>query len=118
MTGCPGCEIAGEMAGVFRALGDLNRLKICYLLANDTSGTLGVGDLARILGISQPAVSQHIRKLAAVKIVEPRKEGYRVFLSFNRKKMAEYHRNYEFLYRSVMEKCNQDTARKTGRRKP
>jgi ArsR family transcriptional regulator len=118
MTDCPGCEIAGTMAGVFRALGDVNRLKICYLLANDTTGSLGVGDLARILGISQPAVSQHVRKLAEVGIVESRKEGYRVYFSFNRERMREYRGNFEFLYHCVMEKCNQDTARKTRRGRP
>ncbi len=42
------------MAGTFKALGDLTRLQIIYLLATDTSGTLGVGDLAIRLGISQP----------------------------------------------------------------
>ena len=51
------CEIVPSMAGTFKALGDLTRLQIIYLLATDTSGTLGVSELAIRLGISQPAVS-------------------------------------------------------------
>lgn len=46
------CEIVPAMATQFKALGDLTRLQIIYLLATDTSGALGVSELAARLGIS------------------------------------------------------------------
>ena len=110
MTTCNNAAIVEEMAGVFKALGDANRLKICYLLANDTSGKLGVGDLARILEISPSAVSQHIKTLKSARIVESRRDGYHVYFSFNREMMSRYRENFETLYGMVMEKCDMETS--------
>ena len=76
------CTGAKEMASVFKALGDNNRLCIVYLLARDESGRLGVSDLARLLGISQPAVSQHLKILRAEKIVHAEKNGMTYVSSF------------------------------------
>ena len=59
-------EIVPEMAGVFKSLGDLTRLQIIYLLATDTTGTLGVSDLAARLEYL-PA-----RGIAALKDAEDR----------------------------------------------
>lgn len=107
---CSGlCEIVPEMAGVFKALGDPNRLKIIYLLASDSTGKIGISDLAEILGISQPAVSQHIRILKNVHIVESQKEGFRVYLSFNQERMSKYKENFNLLLESVIKKCNRDS---------
>lgn len=101
-------DVLGEMAGFFKALGDPNRLKIIYFLATDPSGTLGVGDLARLLGISQPAVTQHLKILKGVQIVEARKEGYRMYFSFNRERLLHYQGQSEFLNDCIMGKCDQD----------
>ena len=38
------------LAGTFKALGDLTRLQIIYLLSTDTGGALGVSELAARLG--------------------------------------------------------------------
>jgi DNA-binding transcriptional ArsR family regulator len=105
-------QFVEEMAGVFKALGDYNRLCIIYLLANDPNGTFGVNDLARVLGISQPAVSQHVKILKNVRIIASRKEGNHVYYSFNRENMVRYKENFDALSRSVMEKCRQDQERK------
>jgi DNA-binding transcriptional ArsR family regulator len=111
MTACTHYPLAEEMAGVFKALGDINRLKIVHCLANDTSGTLGVGDLARLLGISQPAVSQHIRTLKSVRIVEARKKGNHVYFSFNREAMSRYRDHFMVLYGCMMEKCDKENEK-------
>lgn len=103
-------EVLGEMAGFFKALGDPNRLKIIYFLATDASGTLGVGDLARLLGISQPAVTQHLKILKGVQIVESRKEGYHMFFSFNRDRLLHYQGQSEFLTGCIMQKCDKDAG--------
>ena len=63
---------------VFRTLADPTRLRIlCLLRAME----LSVGELAQVLGQSQPRVSRHVRILADAGLAERRKEGSWVFLS-------------------------------------
>jgi ubiquinone/menaquinone biosynthesis C-methylase UbiE/DNA-binding HxlR family transcriptional regulator len=63
---------------MFRALGDGIRLRMLMLLR---SGELTVGELALVLGQSQPRISQHIKVLQEARLVERRKEGNSAFLS-------------------------------------
>ena len=109
-------QFVEEMAGVFKALGDYNRLCIIYFLANDQTGILGVNDLAGMIGISQPAVSQHLKILKNVRIIASRKEGNHVYYSFNRECMVRYQENFDELLESVLEKCRQDNERKAIKR--
>lgn len=60
-----------------RALADPTRLRIMRLLAHME---LAVGELAQVLGQSQPRVSRHIRILCDAALAERRKEGSWVFL--------------------------------------
>jgi ArsR family transcriptional regulator len=60
-----------------RALADPTRLRIMRLLADME---LAVGELAQVLGQSQPRVSRHIRILCDAGLAERRREGSWVFL--------------------------------------
>jgi DNA-binding transcriptional ArsR family regulator len=100
------------MAGTFKALGDLTRLQIIYLLATDTSGTLGVGDLATRLGISQPAVSQHLKTLKNEGLVDSRREGFYVYYTINRERIVQFREHFELMYACVMENCNREMIQK------
>lgn len=60
-----------------RALADPTRLRIMRLLS---TMELAVGELAQVLGQSQPRVSRHIRILCDAGLAERRKEGSWVFL--------------------------------------
>ena len=60
-----------------RALDDPTRLRIMRLLA---SMELAVGEIAQVLGQSQPRVSRHIKILCDSDLAERRKEGAWVFL--------------------------------------
>ncbi|RZA13685.1 MAG: metalloregulator ArsR/SmtB family transcription factor, partial [Lysobacteraceae bacterium] len=62
---------------LLRALNDPTRLRIMRLLAHME---LAVGELAQVLGQSQPRVSRHIGILCDAGIAERRKEGSWVFL--------------------------------------
>jgi ArsR family transcriptional regulator len=65
-------------ADVFRALADPTRLRILALLR---AMELSVGELAQVLGQSQPRVSRHVKILIDAGLAERRKEGSWVFLS-------------------------------------
>jgi DNA-binding transcriptional ArsR family regulator len=93
----------------------MTRLQIIYLLTTDMSGTLGVSELAIRLGISQPAVSQHLKTLKSEGLVNSRREGFYIYYSINRERMVEFREKFELIYTSVMEKCNRELIRKSTR---
>lgn len=67
-----------RLLDIFRALGDPTRLRIFALLR---TMELSVGELAQVLGQSQPRVSRHIRILADAGLTVRRREGSWVFLA-------------------------------------
>jgi ArsR family transcriptional regulator, lead/cadmium/zinc/bismuth-responsive transcriptional repressor len=69
----------GRLAQVLDLAGNENRLKIIYLLREEND--LCVCDLSDILGMTIPAVSQHLRKLKDAQLIEARKVGQTVFYS-------------------------------------
>lgn len=66
-----------KLAALFQALADPTRLRILALLR---SMELSVGELAQLLGQSQPRVSRHVRILSDSGLVGRRKEGSWVYL--------------------------------------
>jgi DNA-binding transcriptional ArsR family regulator/flavodoxin len=109
------CEIVPLMAGTFKSLGDLTRLQIIYHLSTDTSGTLGVGELAIRLGISQPAVSQHLKTLKSEGLVASRREGFYIYYTINPDRMVKFREHFELMYSTVMANCNREMLRRTTR---
>jgi ubiquinone/menaquinone biosynthesis C-methylase UbiE/DNA-binding transcriptional ArsR family regulator len=63
---------------IFRALADATRLRILALLR---TMELSVGELAQVLGQSQPRVSRHVKILCDAGLAERRKEGSWVFVA-------------------------------------
>lgn len=66
------------LADHFQALADPTRLRILALLRQME---LSVGELAQVLGQSQPRVSRHLKILADAGVLSRRKEGSWVFLT-------------------------------------
>ena len=67
-----------QALGIFRALADSTRLRILALLR---AMELSVGELAQVLGQSQPRVSRHVKILCDAGLAERRKEGSWVFVA-------------------------------------
>ncbi|GAA4767689.1 metalloregulator ArsR/SmtB family transcription factor [Stakelama sediminis] len=63
---------------IFRALADATRLRILALLRRME---LSVGELAQVLGQSQPRVSRHVKILVDAGLADRRKEGSWVFVT-------------------------------------
>ncbi len=68
------------LAETFKALGDETRVRILHALV---SGEASVGELTRILGTSQSAVSHQLRLLRALRLVRGRREGRSVFYALD-----------------------------------
>jgi len=79
-------SVALPLADRFQALADPTRLRIVALLR---LMELSVGELAQVLGQSQPRVSRHLKILADVGVLERRKEGSWVFLTLARAERVE-----------------------------
>ena len=67
-----------QVAKLFRALSDLNRLRIVNILSYRD---LCVCDLQSILDLSQPFISRHLAYLRQAGMVQDRREGTRVCYS-------------------------------------
>ena len=67
---------AAHVAELFRAFSDTSRVRIMSVLVNDK---MNVSALARMDGISESAVSHHMRGLRQMRLVTSRKEGKEVY---------------------------------------
>ena len=67
-----------DLAELFKVFGDSTRIKILYALFE---AELCVCDIAKLLEVSQSAVSHQLRVLKTSKLVKFRKEGKAVFYS-------------------------------------
>ena len=74
-----------QLSNILALAGNEVRLKIIYLLEEEKE--LCPCDLSDILGMSIPAVSQHLRKLKDGNIVETRKEGQTIYYSLTQENL-------------------------------
>lgn len=71
--------IEEKEAALFAVLADPTRLRLFKILANKgESGALCVNALVNILGVSQSAVSQHLRILRNMGLVRGERRGYHI----------------------------------------
>ena len=71
-----------ELSSVLDLAGNEVRLKILYLLEEEKE--LCPCDLSDIIGISIPAISQHLRKMKDGNIVQTRRSGQTIYYSIKK----------------------------------
>ena len=74
----PPDETLYDLAELFKIFGDSTRVKILYALLE---GELCVCDIAKLMEVTQSAVSHQLRVLKASKLVKFRREGKPVYYS-------------------------------------
>jgi DNA-binding transcriptional ArsR family regulator len=67
---------AAHVAELFRAFSDTSRVRILFAL---TTQEINVNALAELVGISESAVSHHLRSLRQMELVVARREGKEVY---------------------------------------
>lgn len=73
-----------EQAAIFSALSDPTRLRLLRMLCNQHEpDALCVNALAGLLGVSQPAVSQHLKVLKSIGLVDGERRGYHIHYHVN-----------------------------------
>ena len=90
-----------EQAAAFSALADPTRLKLIKLLGQQHEpDALCVNALAGLLGVTQPAVSQHLRVLKSVGLVKGERRGYHVHYLVDMDAVNRYHKMVEETFSS------------------
>jgi DNA-binding transcriptional ArsR family regulator len=78
-----------ELSELYKALSDPTRLRLVKLLA-DHEGALCVNALAQRLGVSQSAVSQHLRVLRQARLVHGERRGYHVHYALDPARLEQF----------------------------
>ena len=80
-----------EQTSIFGALGDPTRLRLIRLLCQQRApNALCVNALAHTLGVTQSAISQHLRILRAIDLVRGERRGYHIHYFINRETPERY----------------------------
>jgi ArsR family transcriptional regulator len=79
-----------EQAAILGLLADPTRLKLLRLLSQQREPhALCVNALAYQLGVTQSAVSQHLRVLKSAGLVKGKRRGYRIHYFINQEALAQ-----------------------------
>lgn len=92
------CELNG-------AISDHNRMKMIKVLGSHPKHTVSVSDVARILGISQPAATKQLKVLHNAGFVRPKRVGQAVYYSIDEETVADYHRLMELAFKHCWTPC-------------
>lgn len=74
----PGDDMLSRLADLFKCFGDGTRIRILYVLLE---AEVCVCDLAKLLGMTQSAVSHQLRILKQARLIKNRRDGKTVFYS-------------------------------------
>ena len=84
-------EEMAELTRFFKALADETRLSLVALLTQQEPGrALCVGRLAQELDVTPSAVSQHLRILKDLGLVQAERRGYRIHYFLDSERLAAY----------------------------
>jgi DNA-binding transcriptional ArsR family regulator len=82
----PAAESIEHLAVLFKLFGDPTRLRIIHILMHQE---LCVTDLASLIGMQQPAVSQQLKVLRLSRLVKYRKEGKTYYYTLDDEHVSE-----------------------------
>lgn len=80
------------------ALSDPQRVKMMKIMGSSPANSVTVSEFARILGISQPSATKHLKILHATDLIDRKRAGAAVYYSLNLKNIDEYHQLLELAF--------------------
>lgn len=96
---------AEDLATVLRALADPTRVRLLQYLAESESGTACACHLPDALGITQPTLSHHMRKLHDAGLVERERRGRWVHYTVQPEALGQVRTFLELPVRGAAERC-------------
>ena len=99
-------DLSEELEELFKALGNVNRLMLIYKLASGEMEKVSVTEMAKIMGLTQPAASQHLKILKTAKILNATKQGNYIYYTFNKSALINHKEKIDFLFGCLFLKCN------------
>jgi len=85
-------DILKKAEEIFSALGNMNRMKILYLLMNEP---MCVSGISSVLELSQPLVSQQLRILRHLNLVKGVRDGRKIVYSIADRHIVEAMKNIQ-----------------------
>ena len=104
-------DLSEELEELFKALGNVNRLMLIYRLASGEMEKVSVTEMAKIMGLTQPAASQHLKILKTAKILNAKKQGKYIYYTFNKSALINHKEKIDFLFGCLFLKCNKSGKR-------
>lgn len=99
--------MSDELEELFKALANINRLLLVYSLASGEVEKTSVTEMAKIMGLTQPAASQHLKVLKSAQILIAQKEGNYIYYTFNKTALLKHKKSIDFLFNCALSKCDQ-----------
>ena len=93
-----------KLAEIFKAFSDPTRLRLIKSLKRN-NGALCVNALSSMLGVTQSAVSQHLRVLRQADLVIDEKRGYYVHYRLNEETFAKWKETLNLMLDVKLEEC-------------
>lgn len=90
---------------VTKALSETNRLKILKILASSMEDSVCVSDVAKILKISQPTATKHLRILENINLLKRKRIGPSVYYSLNEEGLSTIFKDLTLLAKKGYNKC-------------
>ena len=105
------CDLSEELEELFKALGNINRLILIYKMTSGELEKVSVTEMAKMMGLTQPAASQHLKILKTARILTAERRGNYIYYTFNHSAMINHKEKIDFLFKCVLMKCNNIKAR-------
>lgn len=102
------CDLSEELEELFKALGNINRLLLIYRMTSGEIEKISVTEMANLIGLTQPAASQHLKILKTAKILNAEKQGNYMYYTFNHNAMINHKKKIDFLFGCVLSKCEKN----------
>lgn len=97
-----------RMCAYNKAISEPNRMKMIKILGSHGAGTLKVGDIASLLGISQPAATKHLHVMEEVGLFSRKREGTSVYYFLNAEALREYREELDYAFAHAYTSCIND----------
>lgn len=105
------CDLSEELEELFKALGNINRLLLIYKMTSGELEKVSVTQMANMMGLTQPAASQHLKILKIARILTAKKRGNHIYYTFNKSAMINHKEKIDFLFGCVLSKCSNSKKR-------